>query len=392
MRFPELEHVPLDKWEAYIDRHNPELPVAADVARLQYGQWSPTDFVAKVPTAWSDRVRDLAAKLNATAMVIALQEPVRDPVLASLEADISRALAADNLLAALWLLITVFFSEGEEAASYFFVALEARAMATETCAMMMMASSGTTTVPRLDIPAPHDFWKEPNWHSPRSVMSLVLTLACPRADIRKRMTTLSRSLGEPEPDIAMMDKEPSISLRQQYLVAKKEAEASGNTTIFGVDLVDKGLRRLEEEKPGFEKNHLSFRRMFLMGICPKGVKIWQAGGDGRSATLKQHNERQGPGTMEADEVKQFMLDFDRIVGDGRVSLEHSGYRSFRVADKMQGRWNTKSYKWYERCFGVDLRGLQREKGQSLLVKYEAWVQLYTIWDVKKEHMAKLKWE
>lgn len=63
-----------------------------------------------------------------------------------------------------------------------------------------------------------------------------------------------------------------------------------------------------------------------------------------------------------------------------------------MTDKTQGRWNTKSYKWYERCFGVDLKTLQLAKGKQLLMAYEAWVQLYTIWDVKRENMGKLTWE
>jgi len=67
------------------------------------------------------------------------------------------------------------------------------------------------------------------------------------------------------------------------------------------------------------------------------------------------------------------------------------YQLARVADMVQGRWNAKSYKWYERCFGVDLRTLQQEKDKKLLIEYETWVQLYTIWDMKKENIAKLKW-
>lgn len=390
-RFPELGSFPRGKWQRYIEIHDPKLPIAANVGVLEYGRLSTEAFVAKVPAAWSQCVGDLAAKLNATAMVIALQEPVREPVLAPLEADTSRTLDADNILAAIWLMITVFFSEGEEAASYFFVALEAMTMTT-TVTSPALAKDWSATVARLNIPAPHNFWDEPSWHSPRIVMSLILVLASPKSRMKSTMEMLSRSRGEPEPDIARMDTEPSMSLHQQYLAAKEEAEMAGKTTMFGVDLVDKGLIRLKEEQPGSEKAHLSFRRMFIVGVCPKGVKIWLAGGEGRSDTLKEHNERQGHEMMEANEVEQFMLDFDRIVAQGTVSLGCCEYHVIRVADKMQGRWNTKSYKWYERCFGVDLRELQKETGKGLLVQYEAWVQLYPFWDIKKEHIAKLQWE
>ncbi len=155
-------------------------------------------------------------------------------------------------------------------------------------------------------------------------MSLLLVLASPKGDIFKPMSVLSRSLGEPIPDLARMETEPSLSISGQYLIAKREAEELGQTAILGVDFMDKGLTRLKKEKPGSEKDHLSFRRMFVVGVCPKGVKIWHAGGDGRNETLREHNERQGPEMMEANEFEQFLMDFDRLVGNGKVSLWFHG--------------------------------------------------------------------
>lgn len=59
---------------------------------------------------------------------------------------------------------------------------------------------------------------------------------------------------------------------------------------------------------------------------------------------------------------------------------------------MQGNWNTKSYKWYQRCFSVNLRDLQKERKRKLVMPYEAWVQIYVVNNVKNYHLAKLDWK
>lgn len=74
---------------------------------------------------------------------------------------------------------------------------------------------------------------------------------------------------------------------------------------------------------------------------------------------------------------------------------------------LQGQWNTKRFKWYHRCFAVDLkqfdlqideeekkkRGLQeKEEGTKRLVnEIEAWVEIFKIEDVKMEDVGKFSW-
>lgn len=309
----ELELIPQEEWRDYIKNRNPNLPYAANVAIHVVGRASREEFLSKVSPAWSSRCRDLAAKLNATAVVIVQQGTSQDSVLAPMEAEVSLAMAGDNVLAGLWLLVTVLFSEGVEATNYFFAALEAA------------ARLNSTRVSPLNIPAPAEYWQNPSWHEPRAVMTLLLALSSPAAEVRSAMAVLSRSFGTPDPDIARMDREPSASLREAYDVARKEARDSGNTTVFGVDLVDKGLTRFNKETPGSQNRPLSFRRMFVVGICPKGVKIWQAGGDGFQDTLKEQNDRQGPGMLEEKDVEQFMADFDRLVSGGKVGVMASRF-------------------------------------------------------------------
>lgn len=74
---------------------------------------------------------------------------------------------------------------------------------------------------------------------------------------------------------------------------------------------------------------------------------------------------------------------------------------------LQGQWNTKRFKWYHRCFAVDLkqfdlqlddeekkkRGMQeKEKGtKRLRNEIEAWVEIYKIDDVKMKDVGKFSW-
>ena len=74
---------------------------------------------------------------------------------------------------------------------------------------------------------------------------------------------------------------------------------------------------------------------------------------------------------------------------------------------LQGQWNTKRFKWYNRCFAVDLkqfdlqideeekkkRGMQeKEEGTKRLVnEIEAWVEIFKIEDVKMEDVGKFSW-
>lgn len=80
---------------------------------------------------------------------------------------------------------------------------------------------------------------------------------------------------------------------------------------------------------------------------------------------------------------------------------------------LQGQWNSKRFKWYRRCFAVDLkqfdlrihpeekenaeerkkRGMQerREGTKELFNGIQAWVEIYKIADVKREDVGKFTW-
>lgn len=73
---------------------------------------------------------------------------------------------------------------------------------------------------------------------------------------------------------------------------------------------------------------------------------------------------------------------------------------------FQEQWNSKRFKWYHRCFAVDLkqfnleideeerkkRGLQKKEGtKRLLNKIGACVEIFKIADVKMEDVGKFSW-
>ena len=75
---------------------------------------------------------------------------------------------------------------------------------------------------------------------------------------------------------------------------------------------------------------------------------------------------------------------------------------------QQGTWNTKRFKWFKRCFGVDLKQYdlqideeeKKKRGVSttveegtkrLLNEIEAWVEIVKIQNVKMEDVAKFRW-
>ena len=75
---------------------------------------------------------------------------------------------------------------------------------------------------------------------------------------------------------------------------------------------------------------------------------------------------------------------------------------------QQGTWNTKRFKWFKRCFRVDLkqydlqideeekekRGMSttvEEGTKKLLNEIEAWVEIFKVPDVKMEDVGKFQW-
>ena len=214
------------------------------------------------------------------------------------------ALAATNPLSALWYLITRFFSSGYPAASYFFVALEAS------------VRLNSVTVHPLHIPAPPTFWtSSADWKVPKTGLTLLLTLASSEQTMFSAFTQYSRSLGPPAPTVSEMREKKSASLRKAVLCAKASARDKGRTTILGVDLRDVRYDALRERhgNGGIETHFATFGRMFVLGVCPSGAKLWLVGGEGgETGTVWESNEKVGAGVGTWEEMDEFVRAFEGV--------------------------------------------------------------------------------
>ena len=293
---------------------NKNMSAGANVAVLYWGVLTAEGFIENVSSEWNKTINDLAWGLNVARDVITyssdryvtkslgeIEEEEGQPLPwnglpARLRSDVARALAADNLLTATSLLVWYLFMEGEEAAAYFFTA------------MVSAIKKGVINVERLDIPAPPAFWPTAAafMHS-RMGATLILVLAAPKAKMQQAFDVFSR---EHDLNLAAIRRRSSASLRQMFDEAKTLATDLQQTTMMGVNLRDVGHTRLAEEEPEVAKAHLTFAHMFVVGVCPKGVKVWQASGLYDGYTIGQDNEHHGPELLDWAEAEQFVKDFE----------------------------------------------------------------------------------
>lgn len=211
------------------------------------------------------------------------------------------ALLSSNALSALWYLIDRFFSSGPSAASYFFVALEAAIRLDKT------------TVHPLHIPAPPSFWTDSaDWNAPKVGLTLILTLAASERDMFDTFARFSRSLGKPAMRVEEMRKKGSASLRKAVIRAKDDAERKQRTTVLGVDLRDLLYAQLcEVHGKDIEKHFATFARMFVLGVCPGGAKLWLVGGEwGETGTVWESNCKVGAAVGTWEEMDEFVRAFE----------------------------------------------------------------------------------
>lgn len=217
-------------------------------------------------------------------------------------------LATTNPLSALWYLIDRFFSSGPPAASYFFVALEAT-----------IRLDKPTVVHALNIPAPPAFWTDAaDWKMPKVGMTLLLTLASSTKHMFDAFARFSKSLGKPGLQVEEMRQKHSASLRKAVIRAKADAVGKQRTTVLGVDLRDVRYSELCEVLGNeVEKHFATFGRMFVLGICPQGAKLWLVGGEwGETGTVWESNLKVGPAVGTWDEMDEFVRAFEGFAVSG----------------------------------------------------------------------------
>ena len=122
----------------------------------------------------------------------------------------------------------------------------------------------------------------------------------------------SKSLGPPEATLDEMQTKPSASLRKAVLRAKADAREKQRTTVLGVNLRDGWYSRLYQRVGNeAEKYYATFERMFVLGVCPEGAKLWLVGGEwGETGTVGESNAKAGPAVGTWEEMDEFVAAFE----------------------------------------------------------------------------------
>ena len=85
-----------------------------------------------------------------------------------------------------------------------------------------------------------------------------------------------------------------------------------------MNFIDIGYLKKSATVPGFEEQHTSFSRYFVVGAGPEGFIVWQAGGEG-SYGFHEYIDRGGDRIRDWSEAPNFVADFERLAVE-KVSL------------------------------------------------------------------------
>lgn len=172
--------------------------------------------------------------------------------------------------------------------------------------MSHAADRGTTVV---DIP---DMDVSPPWNSCKAAATLVALFAC-QADRLKEVRRSQRRLFGDMPTLEDIRKTPNTSLQDAFQKAKSQARNdSGHTTVLAVTLTNVHIFELAEQ--GRSEGYTSYAHVFVMGIGPEGVIIWQGwGAQGHEGYgLDQWLEKDGARMRTWQEAEEFVDRFEKF--------------------------------------------------------------------------------
>ncbi|KZV62490.1 hypothetical protein PENSPDRAFT_591340 [Peniophora sp. CONT] len=194
--------------------------------------------------------------------------------------------------------------------------------------------------------------------------SLLLLFVSPDRLLGQSLRWLSRALGG-LPTIANVSRTPSADALSAYMRARKRAEALGETTALGVNLVD--VETLARGGDDFE----SFAHSFVLLVSPAGTRVLQAWGEHGYSLLE--NIRSDSARMRSlQEGEEYMRDFARL-------------------SSMKGSWGKDINKLYVRLFDVDVLSLMQSGGcmtKPMVPKFRAWVRVLEIPDVQRANVER----
>ncbi|QDS74147.1 hypothetical protein FKW77_001341 [Venturia effusa] len=207
------------------------------------------------------------------------------------------------------------------------------------------------------------------WKTCKFVGNFILNVASSKANAYK---TCNFARDSKSGDIlGLARNQPTASFRSGFTTAKAAARNQKKTTIIGVQLLDVHFLQLSSRDA--VAGHCSFAHTFAVAIGPEGFVIWQGWGE-HGYRLDEWIDCGGDRVRTWDEAEQFVNDFEKLT-------------------KGKGLWNAKRNELYKKLFEVDLNqmcGSQGPEPRCLVPKFEPWVQLEVLADVKVKDILKFK--
>ncbi|KAE9965300.1 hypothetical protein BLS_004801 [Venturia inaequalis] len=209
------------------------------------------------------------------------------------------------------------------------------------------------------------------WKSCKFVTIFIMSIAASKAGALQAIKFCSMTRGG-LPTLKLIRNTPTSSFRSAFVVAKTAAQKHGKTTVIGVALAD--VHIFEMAQRGTSDQVFSFAHSFVVSVGPEGFVVWQAWGE-HGYNLAEWLKRGGDRVRTWEEAEDFTKDFTKLTAG-------------------KGSFDAKRNKLYKKLFDVDLFQICGSKGpeRPLVPKFEAWVQLQILEDVKVEDILKFEYE
>ncbi|MCJ1408182.1 hypothetical protein MMC19_002255 [Ptychographa xylographoides] len=200
----------------------------------------------------------------------------------------------------------------------------------------------------------------------------VLLLAAPKHNLDAAIQFYQDSMAPPPPAQGLAV-HPRHTLRVAYEVAKAKAEEAcgGRTTVVGVGLVDMQYMRM---KPELQRLFTAFTHELVIGIGPRGMRIWQAWPHSFGMGLREWISGGHAGIKDWKEADEWMDVFDELT-------------------MAKSSWTPDVNAMFLECFKIDFSAscgvgkLQR----AMTPEYQPYINIFRLEDVGLQDLEKFIW-
>lgn len=243
----------------------------------------------------------------------AIQIPQPADEVQDLLADLNALLPDASPLRLLQHRVEAFFKKGTRMASFAFAALENVAMeGIYELDEERVKIELSTTEPKPE----SEYIKNYPWTSCKLAATLVMILAASKEGMYDAIKSQSRHMGG-MPRLKDIRETPSASFVKEFRIARDAALGKEKSaTVMQVTLTDVCIFELEEQ--GQFQEYFEFSHVFVVGVGPEGVTVWQAWGK-HGYRLDEYLGRNGTRVRNWKEAEQFVDDFEKLIL-GKVSM------------------------------------------------------------------------